>query len=324
VGAAAVCGQPCVLRGTRSSRRPEAASAPRTKHRLKAKRPTSAPRAPARPRAACPAPCASAGRGGAGRVRDEGRCRRGRRRGGCARRSGCGAHARCGQARRRAVPRGSAYCRRLRHRAHGGWHAVRRGVRLGAALVRRRTRCAPLSFQTPAPATGVPLRAPARAPARGRAARRTPALSARACAPPRPGRAAGALTSERRCWDDPPRARSFTLIFGSLVDTLGSGTSMSESLKPVILWFCYLGAAASVAGCAARRRAAPGAGAPRAAGRLTRPGAAARAQTWRSPAGRWRACGRRTASGARARAQRTLPNASHASHSLRSLPRAAR
>ena len=35
--------------------------------------------------------------------------------------------------------------------------------------------------------------------------------------------------------------RSFTLIFGSLVDTLGSGTTMSESLRPVILWFCYLG-----------------------------------------------------------------------------------
>ncbi len=46
----------------------------------------------------------------------------------------------------------------------------------------------------------------------------------------------------------PRHRRSFTLIFGSLVDTLGSGTSMSESLKPVILWFCYLGAAATVAG----------------------------------------------------------------------------
>ena len=29
---------------------------------------------------------------------------------------------------------------------------------------------------------------------------------------------------------------SFTLIFGSLVDTLGSGKTMSEALLPVIFW----------------------------------------------------------------------------------------
>jgi len=28
----------------------------------------------------------------------------------------------------------------------------------------------------------------------------------------------------------------FTLIFGSLVDTLGSGKTMSEALLPVIFW----------------------------------------------------------------------------------------
>lgn len=41
---------------------------------------------------------------------------------------------------------------------------------------------------------------------------------------------------------------SFTLIFGSLVDTLGSGKSMSQVLEPIILYFLYLGSGAAVAG----------------------------------------------------------------------------
>ena len=59
----------------------------------------------------------------------------------------------------------------------------------------------------------------------------------------------------------------FTLIFGALVDTLGSGKSMSDVLRPsaflgaytrtdfsytpcppVILWFCYLGIGATACG----------------------------------------------------------------------------
>jgi ABC-type multidrug transport system fused ATPase/permease subunit len=41
---------------------------------------------------------------------------------------------------------------------------------------------------------------------------------------------------------------SFTLIFGSLVDTLGSGKRMSDVLRPIILWFCYLAVGAAAAG----------------------------------------------------------------------------
>ena len=43
-------------------------------------------------------------------------------------------------------------------------------------------------------------------------------------------------------------ARSFTLIFGALVDGLGSGQRMSTVLRPIILWFCYLAVGATAAG----------------------------------------------------------------------------
>ena len=37
------------------------------------------------------------------------------------------------------------------------------------------------------------------------------------------------------------RARSFTLIFGALVNALGTTTeTLSDQLRPVILWFCWL------------------------------------------------------------------------------------
>ena len=90
----------------------------------------------------------------------------------------------------------------------------------------------------------VPLR-----PGRPTAARRAMLRDALRVAPPRaPEKATPSAVVTRPLCRFP--RHSFTLIFGSLVDTLGSGTTMSESLRPVILWFCYLGGA-----CPTRARA---------------------------------------------------------------------
>ena len=97
--------------------------------------------------------------------------------------------------------------------------------------------CAPRTLRTHPTA---PLR-----PGCPTAARRAARHHALRAAPPRAPQKTTRRAEADAAPAGAPRAPSFTLIFGSLVDTLGSGATMSESLRPVILWFCYLGGAAA-------------------------------------------------------------------------------